>query len=115
MKKEVKPNESLMKYFDILLKEIPKEAREKARKVLKERSTRLVPENSMSKEKFIQQYIVSFLSSHVISEYNDRCMRGTWGTYHHPVEDAFSLAEQAWAELQEITLDKCKEFKIGGK
>lgn len=118
-KKEVKPDESLMKWFDIILntdlKSVPKEAKEKAYKSLKEKASMLTPISTMERDRFIQDYVVNFLSAHVVSEYTDRCMRGTWLEYKPPVEDAFSLAEQAWLALTEVSPDKCAEYKIGVK
>jgi hypothetical protein len=49
----------------------------------------------MTKEEFIQQYIVQFMASYAAVNYADACCMGAFGHLHRS-EDAERLAEKAW-------------------
>ena len=50
----------------------------------------------MTKTEFIEQYVVVFLASWTVKEYDDACARGQNDRLNEPpVEDAYFLAEKA--------------------
>lgn len=58
----------------------------------------------MDKEKFIQQYIVQFMASYAAVNFAEACCRGESDFLHKIVEDAQSLAEDAWEEYCKLKL-----------
>lgn len=63
---------------------------------------------SLSKQDFIEQFVVQFLASYTATIYEDCCMRGQHAKLRKPpVEDAIHLAEEAWNELVDKD-SKCK-------
>lgn len=56
----------------------------------------------VERAKFIEAYIVNFLSTYAATNYSDISSRGEWKTFKHPIEDAQHLAEQAWQEFIEL-------------
>jgi len=61
----------------------------------------------MDKSLFIATYVTNFLSSYMANEYADQCSRG-WPLMRpsdnvttQPIDDAYSLAEDAWIQIVE--------------
>jgi|AntAceMinimDraft_10_1070366.scaffolds.fasta_scaffold97303_4 hypothetical protein len=57
----------------------------------------------ITKEKFIEQYAVNFISSWAASEYTNACMTGQHKRLNKPpIEDAYFLAEKSWEHRKEV-------------
>jgi len=57
----------------------------------------------MKKQKFIDNFIVSFLASWVANNYSFACSHGRHEMLENPpVEDAKMLAEAAWEKCEEL-------------
>jgi len=58
---------------------------------------------SLSKARFVEEFVISFLAAWAQSHHESACLRGEAGIYMQgaPVEDARKLAEQAWELAQE--------------
>lgn len=56
----------------------------------------------MDKERFIENFITTFCATYMAQHYDEFCTRG-WTDRNRkpPVEDAESLAKDAWQELVE--------------
>ena len=55
------------------------------------------------KDRFIKQYIVSFMASYTADKYEDYCISGRHNELDKsPVEDAHHLAEEAWDHMVEV-------------
>jgi hypothetical protein len=57
----------------------------------------------MSREQFIEQYVITFLATWTANNYSEACMSGNHQRLREPpVEDAYFLAEKAWEHKNEI-------------
>lgn len=63
---------------------------------------------NLTKEEYIEQFAVNFVSVWAARNYDDYCMRGLHKQLENiPIEDALFLAERSW--------DKFHEFAHGEK
>lgn len=58
--------------------------------------------SSADERDFKRQWIVAFLASYEVENYQDNCHRGWPKDRRMPVEDAAFLADQAWRDWVEI-------------
>ena len=55
------------------------------------------------KDRFIKQYIVSFMASYTADKYEEMCVNDNHKALRQPpVEDAHHLAEEAWGHMVEV-------------
>ena len=69
----------------------------------------------MSKEQFVEQYIVQFMATHAALNYDKACFRGEHETLTCAgmFEEAQTLAEQAWVRFHAVQLEHYKEQNCG--
>lgn len=63
----------------------------------------------MTREEYIENYVVNFLAVWTANNFSDYCMRGWHKQLENPpFEDAVFLAVQTWDKFQEFCLNKVK-------
>lgn len=69
----------------------------------------------MTKQQFIQQWVIGFLSAEASKEYNDCASVGDYSRVEEnaPYEDAYHLARVQWDRIQKMQNDGTLEKVFG--